>query len=90
LSVLALFEFKLVILKYIWQLFRLWVVYGRSVGVIAFPILLWLGTAASGGGILFGEITAVEGTVGNTNVKNFIIPLWTCSIVMNLIATGMV
>jgi hypothetical protein len=70
------------------QIYRIWVVYKRSGKVLPVPVLLWLGTAASGGGVLFGEITTVEGTVGNSNVKNFIIALWTCSIAMNLLGTG--
>ncbi|KDR66676.1 hypothetical protein GALMADRAFT_80539 [Galerina marginata CBS 339.88] len=70
-------------------IYRLWVVYSHSWKIVPIPLLLWLGTAACAGGILFGEITSVTGTVGNTNIKNFIIPLWTCSITMNIVATSL-
>ncbi|KDR66675.1 hypothetical protein GALMADRAFT_147729 [Galerina marginata CBS 339.88] len=69
-------------------IYRLWVVYSRSWKVIALPILLWLSTGALAGRILFGEITTATGTVRNSNIKEFTIPLWICTIVLNITATS--
>ncbi|KDR68937.1 hypothetical protein GALMADRAFT_215508 [Galerina marginata CBS 339.88] len=70
-------------------IFRLWVVYARSWKVMPIPLFLWLGAAACAGGMIFGEISTVTGTVGSSKVKDFIIPFLTCSITVNIVATGL-
>jgi hypothetical protein len=71
------------------QVYRCWVVYGRSWLAISLPLLLVLGNMAVTGVVLFLEVTLNQHALLNiSKLKPFGAAFWALTIVINVITTG--
>jgi hypothetical protein len=71
------------------QVYRCWIVYGRSWLVIALPLLLVLGNAAVAGVVMYLEITLHAHALLNIRqLKPFGAAFWAMTIVINVLTTS--
>ncbi|KAF9492859.1 hypothetical protein BDN71DRAFT_1396016 [Pleurotus eryngii] len=71
-------------------LYRCFVVYDRNWWVVAFPILLWLGTTACGVMTSYSEAAVGVGTLDQSVIKPFITSMLVLTLATNMLTTGLI
>ncbi|KAF7422213.1 hypothetical protein PC9H_010369 [Pleurotus ostreatus] len=71
-------------------LYRCFVVYDRNWWVVAFPILLWLGTTACGIMTSYSEAAVGVGTLDQSVIKPFITSMLVLTLATNMLTTGLI
>ncbi|KAF7317773.1 hypothetical protein MKEN_00865100 [Mycena kentingensis (nom. inval.)] len=71
-------------------LYRCYIVYGRNIAVVAFPLLLLMGSTACGIGILYSFAKVGEAEIFVVQLKHWILSFFSLTLATNLICTILV